>query len=234
MQLAELKQRLKRLEALGFVPTERSGPTGVGHTLERQIGVDENNLPIPDIGGRVELKATRHSTESLITLFTFNKGAWKTKQADAIKTFGGKDHKGRQSLYSTVNALEQNSRGLMLALPEGESTVLVTHVPSGSTVVSYDLYKIVGKFMSKFDRLLFVQADSRGKGAAEEFHFNSAALLSDPGSTPFRTGFLDGRIMIDIRMHLKETGAVRNHGTGFRVSEQDLPSLFGSSQDLLA
>jgi len=33
-------------------------------------------------------------------------------------------------------------------------------------------------------------------------------------------------IGVDIRMHLKENGAVRNRGTGFRIKERDLLELY--------
>ena len=70
MQLPKLQELLQELRDEGFVPAKRKGPTGIGYTLEEWLGVPENNLPIPDIGGRVEIKATRSTTKNLITLFT--------------------------------------------------------------------------------------------------------------------------------------------------------------------
>ncbi|WP_340690516.1 hypothetical protein [Hydrogenobacter thermophilus] len=52
------------------------------------FGVRENNIPIPDIGGRVEIKTIRRDSQSLITLFTFNKGVWHMKQNELINTYG--------------------------------------------------------------------------------------------------------------------------------------------------
>lgn len=72
MQLSELRQRLCDLNDQGFVKSKRTGPTGIGYTLENWLDVTENNLPIPDIDGQIEIKATRSSTNKLITLFTFN------------------------------------------------------------------------------------------------------------------------------------------------------------------
>ena len=70
MTLKQIKSRLTSLKKKGFVPSKRKGSTGVGLTLERELGLTENNLAIPDINGRVELKATRRKSNSLITLFT--------------------------------------------------------------------------------------------------------------------------------------------------------------------
>lgn len=231
MRLPELKKRLKELSDLGFIPSERKGPTGIGHTLESRLGVSENNLPIPDIGGRVEIKATRSTQNNLITLFTFNKAAWQIPQADAVRRWGRPDSKNRPALYSTVSATAPNSLGLQITIKA--DAVSVVHAQTREMLATWDLYEIVGKFMNKFERLLLVHADSRKTGRIEEFYYHKALLLTEPGSKTFRKGFLSGKALIDIRMHLRPNGSVRNHGTGFRVREQDLPDLFGKNENLL-
>ncbi len=45
--------------------------------------------------------------------------------------------------------------------------------------------------------------------------------------------FDENKLMIDIRMHLKETGGVRNHGTGFRIAEKYLIDLYQKQRKLL-
>ncbi|WKZ43361.1 MAG: MvaI/BcnI family restriction endonuclease [Anaerolineales bacterium] len=73
-----------KLQAEGWVKSERRGPTGVGHTLEKLIGLPENNIAYPDLG-KIELKAHRINSNSMITLFTFNRKVWKMKPLEAIK-----------------------------------------------------------------------------------------------------------------------------------------------------
>ena len=109
----------------------------------------------------------------------------------------------------------------------------VIHAATGVELASWDLWHVVGKFVTKFERLLFVRADVCKTSSGEEFHYNAASLLMNPSTQTFRNGFLSGRVLIDVRMHERPSGAVRNHGTGFRVRERDLPSLFGDSDDLL-
>ena len=72
MNLKELEGKLKLIKDQGYVKSQRGGPTGIGYTFETLLGIKENNLPIPDIGGRVEIKTIRKDSQSLITLFTFN------------------------------------------------------------------------------------------------------------------------------------------------------------------
>lgn len=227
MRLSELKTRLTELKEEGFIPSERRGPTGVGYTLERRLGLTENNLPIPDIGGRVEVKATRSTTNNLITLFTFNRGVWHAKQKEVIDQYGYIDDDGRPSLYTTVSAIEPNAQGFQLTVSKDATSLSLTHVSSQSVLATWDLFYIVGKFVTKFERMLFVQTEPRKQNSIEEFHYKRAELLSEPSSLTFRNGFANGAITIDVRMHLRPNGSTRNHGTAFRIREHDLPSLFG-------
>ncbi len=234
MRLPELRRLLQELNEVEFVESERAGPTGIGHTLEEWLGVSENNLPIPDIGGRVEIKATRRAANKLITLFTFNRAVWKHAQTDIIRRWGYLDeNRSRPALYSTVSSSAPNTQGLQVALPPQGDTLSVIHAESGEVLASWDLFHIVGKFMTKFERLLLVHADSRKTGRVEEFHYNTAYLLTEPSAQTFRNCFLSGKAFIDIRMHQPPSGSVRNHGTAFRVHEHDLPSLFGRIDNLL-
>lgn len=233
VQLSELKKRMEDIRDMGFVESLRKGPTGIGYTLETLLGLTESNLPIPDVGGRVELKAARLQRSNLITLFTFNRGVWSANQRDVIELHGNEDANGRIGLYSTVVASDSNSKGFQLAAPDEADCLQLRHVPSGVTLATWDMYYLVGKFVTKFERLLFAQAESRKTGRGEEFEFRRARLLTEPGTAQFRHGFVGDVVKLDVRMHLKPDGSVRNHGTGFRVHEHDLPILFGKSVELL-
>lgn len=232
MRLSELRTLLQGIKAQGYVPTERNGPTGVGHTLERRLGLAENNLPIPDIGGRVEVKATRSNWNNLITLFTFNRAVWSHSQKETIERWGYVDSDGQPALRSTVSTQEPNALGLQLFLADDAGVHLV-HVPSGTRLATWDIYHMIGKFVTKFGNLLFVRADSQMNGGPEMFHYYWAAILSEPSAAAFRSSFDSGKVVIDVRMYLKPNGAVRNHGTGFRIMEADLPTLFGKVNQIV-
>lgn len=93
MNLKELESKLLKIKNMGFVESLRKGSTGIGFTFETLFGVKENNIPIPDIGGRVEIKTIRKDSKSLITLFTFNRGVWSIKQSELVRKFGYIDKK---------------------------------------------------------------------------------------------------------------------------------------------
>ena len=64
----ELVDGIKELKKRGFIKTHRSGNTGIGKTLEDELGIEENNFPGPD-GITTELKAARKNSKSMLTLF---------------------------------------------------------------------------------------------------------------------------------------------------------------------
>jgi len=116
MRLKEVISKLEEIKNKGFVPTLRHGSTGVGYTFETLFGVKENNIPIPDIGGRVEIKTIRKDSQSLITLFTFNRGVWQINQKEFVSKYGYVDEKGRMALKNTIFYGKSISQGLSLEL----------------------------------------------------------------------------------------------------------------------
>ena len=137
------------------------------------------------------------------------------------------DDRGRPALYTTVSAQAPNRLRFQLSVTEDGTSLSMNHVPSNTLLATWDLFHIVGKFVTKFERMLFVHADSRRRDGTEEFHFNRTELLAEPSSLTFRDGFASGMVTIDVRMHLRPNGSARNHGTAFRIHEHDLPMLFG-------
>ena len=234
MTLKEVIAKLKEIKSKGCIPSLRSGPTGVGYTFEHYFGVKENNIPIPDIGGTVEIKTTRRDSQSLITLFTFNKGVWEVNPRDLILKYGYVDNKGRHALKTTVFYGKPNALGLYLQVDEEQNLIKLVESKGNSTLGVWDLFVIVGKFMTKFGKLLFVIADSGHTPEGREcFRYSEAYLLSEPDSRKFMQAFKDSLIGLDLRMHLKETGTVRNRGTAFRIREANLMDLYAKKQKLI-
>lgn len=87
--------------------------------------------------------------------------------------------------------------------------------------------------MTKLDRLLLIFANNKFENDKEYFHFNEAYLLENPTPEKFLEAFDKNELMVDLRMHLRETGGVRNHGTGFRISEKNLIDLYAKKKRLI-
>lgn len=229
MDIDELKENLSMLKRRGYVVSMRRGNTGIGYTLETLLGVGENNLRTPDMG-EIELKSHRKGAASLITLFTFNRGAWKMRQVDVVEKYGYWDTNGRNSLYSTTN-ITPNNQGLYTRI--ASEHVELYHV-DGTLIAQWSGDGLAKTFNEKMPALVVVYADTRiNSDNKEEFWFNEAYLLRQPDASNILELVRNGTILVDIRMHINEGGSVRNHGTGFRIDEGFLSLCFVSRENLL-
>jgi hypothetical protein len=68
--IESFKKDFLAIKSKGFVPSNRTHDTGIGKTFEDLIGVQENNNLLVDYKGVLELKSTRTSSISMVTLFT--------------------------------------------------------------------------------------------------------------------------------------------------------------------
>jgi hypothetical protein len=217
---------------MGYVPTVREGSTGVGHTFEQKMGLSETNIPIPDLGGRVEIKTTRRDSTSLVTLFCFNRGVWHISQRELIERYGYIDDSGRKALKNTVYTGRQISQGLSILIDDLNNRVSLMD-DNKNLLATWDIFVMVGKLMSKLSSVLFIIADRRfNENDEEEFSYNEAYILTDPIPRNFIKAFKSGKVGIDLRMHLKENGSVRNRGTAVRIKEIDLWDLYSKIRNL--
>jgi len=204
----------------------RSGPTGVGHTLEQCLGLTENNIAVPDLG-TVELKAHRDNVTSLITLFTFNRKAWVMQPLSAVRAYGTPDPNGRLGLYFTMSQ-QPNSAGLFLTVTD--DVVAVQHT-SGRMLARWFTSDLSAQFHAKMPALILVTARTEIRGDTEYFNYYRARLLTGTSPTLIADQIRRGNILVDLRLHDALTRA-RNHGTGFRASESSLDQLFTKVETL--
>lgn len=223
----EIKKRLTAIKKMGFVKSLRNGPTGIGYTLETLLKIDENNISSPDFG-EIELKTQREKHTGMTTLFTFNNKAWKMPPLEAIKKYGSLDKDGRQGMYYTMG-MTPNSAGLFLHVDN--TSVSVRHI-SGNIVAVWQLAEIEKRFEAKVKNVLLVKAKVEIRDGIEYFHFNRARLLSGGTSQSIlKNQFENEHLLVDLRLHDKGTMA-RNHGTGFRVFENNIENLYERVEEI--
>lgn len=226
ISINEFKNRFDIIKEQGWISTKRRGPTGIGQTLEQLLGLAENNISLPDLE-EVELKAHRIGSSSMITLFTFNRKAWRMKPLEAIRKYGTPDVNGRMGLYFTMSP---KPTGTGLFLHTEDENISVRHI-SGEIIAEWLLDSLAQQFIKKMPGLVLVSALSEMRGDIEWFNFTRAQLLTETSPEIIREQILAGNVLVDLRLHDKGTAA-RNHGTGFRAREDKLLSLFKNVQEL--
>jgi hypothetical protein len=233
----DVVQKLKEINEQGFCRTHRAGNTGIGKTLEDLLGIQENNIPGPDIGDIIELKSARKPSSSMLTLFT------KAPLPNSANTYLLNNYgyvtgesQGKHILHTTVNGQSFNtirgSRGFKVG--HRDDKIILEATPATEYEVYWTRDTIKACLENKYPKgLAYVKADFRGSGANEEFHFNEAYFLEGFDFNNFMSLLDIGRILIDIRIGQYSDGRTHDHGTGFRIFPDTLDSIFTTRRNLL-
>lgn len=229
-----IKKELEKLSKKGFIKTLREGDTGIGYTLETELGISENNFISHDLTfnhAPVELKAQRKEATSNITLIT-KSPHWSPLSAKAIiEKYGYPDYHGRKGLKVTLKTTIYNSQGLKLELKGSKLNIL--HKTDGA-ICYFIVEELIEKLRSKLsENLLVVFADSKKIKGKEHFHFNKAVFLTGLSEKKFKSLLESGKMVWEFRMHLKESGGVRDHGAGFRLNKRHIEDLYAEKKKII-
>lgn len=220
--------------AMGWIRTHRSGPTGIGKTLEDLLGIPENNIDGPDFGD-YELKSCRLNSNSMLTIFT------KTPQprgaANTLRlTFGYSSDaydNNEKVLHSTLSAdrfvsIANTGRSLKISCSDTKISIIAE---DGKTYAYWTRDELKKAFEKKYkNKFVYAKAHSQGAGSYEQFKFVEAYEVSGFNYEGFVSLLEQGKIYIDLRIGQYHGGAkdgqTHDHGTAFRIKEIDQPALF--------
>lgn len=243
---------------MGYIPNARPGNSGgVGNTLEDLLGIEENNLPIPN-AAEWELKAQRFDSTSLTTLFhmepspramKFVPRIFLPKYGWAHQEAGTKYPRGEMSFRQTIHGGARSDRGFKVIIDRQNNKVLISfksstvderhsdwlasvksHVGLGELNPQpyWGFDDLEHKAGTKLPNAFFVQAEVKRINDKEHFHYFKVKMLQKFSFQGFLNGFRDGNILIDFDAR---TG--HNHGTKFRMKESYLPKLYERVTDIL-
>lgn len=243
-----LVEALIEIRDRGWIPTGRkNNDGGVGNTLEDLLGIEENNLPIPN-AAEWELKAQKKDTTSLITLFHMEPSprAYKFVPNILLPDFGWRHQKAglkypdnERSFRQTINATACSNRGFTIKVDRGERKILVDFDPNKIVdgdhpewiqSVSYrtlepkpywgfdDLYHKAG---TKLHNCFFVRAESKNINGTLHFYYQDIYMLKNFDLDKLIDAIELGNVYIDFDARTKH-----NHGTKFRLRRSTLINLY--------
>ncbi len=234
MSYSELIERLKAIKKMGYIGTHRTGNAGIGKTLEDLLGITENNIPGPN-AAMIELKSARKNVSSMLTLFTKSPLPARVNSV-LLQRFGYMFSRGnkRKELHTTVNAIKYNrlrgKSGFKIDIKEDK----INLISDQNEILCYWDKEILKKsFETKLPKLLYVKAETKGRGSNEEFWFNEAWLLNGFNFNNFTQLLKEGVILVDIRIGQYPNGRTHDHGTGFRVFPDSLDLCFSSRHRIM-
>ena len=231
---SEFIEKLKEVQAVKWVKTHRLGNTGIGKTLEDLLGIAENNVAGPDLE-EYELKSARKNSKSMLTLFTKSPLPPKAN-ALLLSKYGYKSAKGndKKELHTTAKATGFNTLkgkpGFKIKVQKNKLSLVSSE---GKELGYWDKTTLKTSFERKYPGLIYVKAESKGKGKSEEFWFNEAFLLKEFNFESFISLVKKGVIAVDIRIGQYPNGKPHDHGTGFRVMPDKLDLCFKQRQQIL-
>ncbi len=236
VSLEELKKKLKEISERGFIKSHRSNNTGIGKTLEDEMGISENNLPEHDftIGKTlIELKAQRIEAGTPVTLST-KEPTWKMNKFEIIRKTGYLDKQGRQALKIILSTRGYNPKGYKIEI-RGlfKKRIAIVHQKLGE-VCFFDFGKLMNIIRAKLgEHILLVLANVKKKGDNEYFNYTEATYFSGFKERAFKKMIKDGRIIWEFRLHLKSDTAIRDHGSGFRTARRNLSAMYDKEIKLI-
>lgn len=239
--LDDFIREFQKIKERGWVKTHRSGPTGIGKTLEDLLGIPENNIDGPDFGD-YELKSCRLDSKSMLTIFTKTpqpKGAANTLRMTFGYSSDAYDN-DEKVLHATLSAdryvaIANTGRQLKIKCDASKISIVAEDQKEYAYWTREELKKAFErKYKNKF---VYVKAHAQGTGANEQFYFTEAYEVSGFDYDAFVALLEKGKIYIDLRIGQYHGGAkhgqTHDHGTGFRIKEADQSLLFKNNRKLL-
>jgi len=248
---AGLIEKLKEISRMGWIPNARQGNVGgIGNTLEDLLGIEENNLPIPN-AAEWELKCQRLNTSSLTTLFhiepspralRFVPRIFLLKYGWAHQEAGIKYSSDEMSFRQTIHGLSRSDRGFIVVIDRRDRKVLISfdyksvsnrHVEWLDSVKErvglgeiepqpyWGFDDLFHKAGTKLLNCFYIQADCKRESGKEYFNYTKIMILEKFDFDKFLNAIEKGIVLVDFDAR---TG--HNHGTKFRLRQDCLPDLY--------
>ena len=241
----------------GWIPNAGSGNVGgIGNTLEDLLGIEENNLPIPN-AAEWELKCQRKETTSLTTLFHMEPSPRALKFVPQIllpkygwaHQLAGNKYSGTEmSFRQTIHGLSRSDRGFKVIVDRDEKKALISFdgeavnnrhsewLQSVKDRIGLDelnpqpywgFNDLFHKAGTKLLNCFYVQAETKKIDGKTHFFYSDIMILQGLSLENFLESIENGQILVDFDAR---TG--HNHGTKFRLRQNALPALYSKVQRL--
>lgn len=246
-----LTDAIRAINAQGWIENRyRMGNDGaIGNMLEDLLGLDENNLPIPN-AAEWELKCSRTGSNALMTLFHLEPSPRAYRFVPRLLELYGWRHAkagtkypdNERSFRQTIHATGYSNRGFTVIVNDTQGRVEISfdakHVDDKHRDWLQGVEIHVGldqldpqpywgfadlghKAGTKLKNMFYVKATRHREGGKEYFRYDQAMILSDFDRDLFIKAIRNGDVYVDFDAR---TG--HNHGTKFRLRSNKLPALY--------
>lgn len=245
--LIELKDKISILAKKGWIPSvspNKINDKDIGETLERELGVNINNLKTPDFKGEIEIKGKTLGSGTKDSLFSmvpnwqlsFVKGA---NEMALNYGYPDREYEGYKSLFVTVGHTP-NKQGLYLEVDEDNEIIIQNCItPTGVVVVCvWEFSEIKNRLYSKHPKTMWIVAEAKKINSIIHFRYIEVQYTKDPIFTQFLYLVQQGYITFDWRRRARLTAteilkaSKMDYGHGFRIDPRYRHLLFGETTSI--
>lgn len=246
-----LIEKLKEIRQLGWIDCRRPGNQGgAGNTLEDLLGIEENNLPIPN-ANEWELKTQQIPSASLVTIahnepsptalrfvpqVLLPKYGWPHQEAG--KKYGANEMSFRQ----TISGHTRSDRGFMVQVDRAEEKIKISFdyksvgerhaawlksvkarigIGELATQPYWGFRDLGAKLGTKLGNCFFVQAEKQTVNQVKQYRYSQIRMLETFSLEKFLAALEIGHAYIDF-----DARSGHNHGTKFRIKESQISELY--------
>ncbi len=216
----QLFEDIRSLCESGWHDLPDTGTGAPGDYLEHILGLKTTNHDGPD-AGLWELKFTQGT--SLLTLFHKTprpKGSMKY----IVNKHGWIGKNGKQSFRHTITG--ESPRGFTIALDSG--CLWFRGTDAMDTTVHWTEDDLLNAAGAKLRRLVLVEGEKKNG----KVRYTKATAFEQFKLSKFMKAVESGLISVDFDAYIKPSGAVRDHGTKFRVHPENLARLYDKKRRL--
>lgn len=246
-----LKGKFIENTKMGWIPNTRHGNHGgVGNTLEEPLGIEENNLPIPNTS-EWELKAQRINSKSPTTLFHMEPSPRALRFVPKIflplygwahTEAGSKYGKEEMSFRQTIHGAAPSDRGFIVKIDRVAKKITISFDATKVAERHREWLKNVeeraglGEILPQpywgFDDLehmagtkllnvFYAQANVKKENSKEFYKYSKVMMLESFSFEGFLKAIETSKVLVDFDARTKH-----NHGTKFRLRKAYLPTLY--------
>lgn len=246
-----LIEEFRKITEQGWIENARKGNSGgIGNTLEDLLGIEENNLPIPN-AAEWELKAQRLGSSSLTTLFHIEPSPRAVKFVPQVllsnygwahREAGKKYPQNEMSFRQTIHGNSCSDRGFMVKIDRQSRKVLISFDHSNVADIHghwlgevkrkaglseldpqpyWGFDDLANKAGTKLLNCFYVQAEVKKEDDKEFYRYSKVTMLQKFSFEGFLRELERGNILVDFDAR---TG--HNHGTKFRLRQNCFPNLY--------
>jgi hypothetical protein len=244
----EFKEKISAIKNKSWVLSvspDKLNDKDIGDTLERELEVKLNNLPLPDYKGEIEVKGKTLGSGTKDSLFSMvpNWNISSVKSANDMALFYGypdREYEGYNALFVTVG-IKPNPQGLFLEVDDENEVIHQNCILNGviTDVCSWKFEEIKKKLYEKHPKTMWIVADKKSIKGQIHFKYLKVQYTHDPIFSQFISLVKQGIVTFDWRRRAKTDPnssdipkSKMDYGHGYRMDPSKRNLLFGETIDL--